>query len=121
MPVDNTTLIRQTFEMLGNLENTSKDEIASRARLLALALQQAERDGFEAEIHIEVLKEAMKQVLSSVKKHMKVKFKSPTDDYVVDVSALLEEALSPYADSARARSLVKHRKEDKKKKKKKNK
>ncbi len=117
MPVDNKTLIRQTFEMLGNYENTSKDEIASRARLLALAMQQADRDSIEAEIQIEVLKEAMKQVLSSVKKHMKVKFKSPNEGYVIDVSAVLEEALSPYADSSRARNVVKHRKEEKKKKK----
>ncbi len=117
MPVENETLIRQTFEMLGNYENTNKDELASRARLLALALQQAERDSIESEIHIEVLKEAMGQVLHSVKKHMKVRFKSPNEGYVVDVSKVLEEALSPYADSALARSVVKHR-EDKKKKKK---
>jgi len=118
MPVDNEELIRQTFEMLGNIENISKDEIASRARLLVLALQQAERESIESEIHIEVLKEAMEQVLSSVKKHMKVKFKSPEEGYVVDVSQVLQDALSPCADSAMARSKVKNRKKKKKKKKK---
>ncbi|MCP4414187.1 MAG: hypothetical protein GY808_16650 [Gammaproteobacteria bacterium] len=52
---------------------------------------------------------------------MKVKFKSPNEGYVVDVSTVLEEALSPYADSSLARSVVKHRKEEKEKKKKKKK
>ena len=114
MPVDNEKLVRQTFKMLGNLDNTSKDEIASRARLLALALQQAERAYNEIEVHNEVLKEAMEQVLSSVKNHMDLKFQNPDGGFVVDLGEVMKQALSPYADSAYARSIIKAKKEGKK-------
>jgi len=117
MAVDNEKLVRHTFKLLGNLSAASKDELASRARLLALALQQSERELAEAEVRVEMHKEAMEQVLDSIKGHMDVKFKSPKGGYVVDVNKVLKKALSPYADSAYARSVVKRKEKSKKSKK----
>ncbi|MCW9036116.1 MAG: hypothetical protein OQK35_08210 [Alphaproteobacteria bacterium] len=110
MAVNNNKLIQQTFMLLEKQDKASKDELASRARLLALALQQAERSNEELEVHNEVLKEAMEQVLESVRGHMDVKFKNPKGGYVVDITKTLKKALSPYADSANARSIVKTKK-----------
>lgn len=117
MTVNNHELIQQTFTLLDNPDEASKDEFASRARLLALALQQDDRSKYELEVHNEVLKEAMEQVLEAVRGHMDVKFKSPKGGYIIDITEVLKEALSPYADSAYARSVVKIKKKKSKSKK----
>lgn len=117
MPVSNHKLIQQTFTLLDNPDKASSDELASRARLLALALQQSERFMYELEVHNEVLKEAMEQVLEAVRGHMDVKFKSSKGGYVIDVTKVLDEALSPYVDSAYARSVLKLKKKKSKSKK----
>ena len=117
MTISNHKLIQQTFTLLDNPDKASRDEFASRARLLALALQQAERSKYELEVRNEVLKEAMEQVLEAVRSHMDVKFKSPKGGYTIDITKVLNEALSPDADSAYARSIMKLKKKNSKSKK----
>ena len=117
MTISNHKLIQQTFTLLDNPDKASRDELASRARLLVLALQQADRSKSELEIRNEVLKEAMEQVLEAVRGHMDVKFKHPQEGYVIDITKVLNEVLSPYADSAYARSVMKLKKKKSKSKK----
>lgn len=117
MTISNHKLIQQTFTLLDNPDKASRDELASRARLLVLALQQADRSKSELEIRNEVLKEAMEQVLEAVRGHMDVKFKHPKEGYVIDITKVLNEVLSPYADSAYARSVMKLKKKKSKSKK----
>ncbi len=117
MAVDNQKLIQQTFKLLEEPEKASNDVLASRARLLALRLQQSERESNELEVQCELLKEAIEQVLEAVGDHKKVRVKSAKGKYSIDITKLLKKALSPYADSAYARSVVKVKKKDKKSKK----
>lgn len=103
MTVGAEDLIRQTFNMLSDEGKYPKEQFASRARLLALTLQQYEREHEDARIEVEALRQAIGDALGVMRK--------PRDRHArgaADPAAILEEALSGYAPAAKARIKLRH-------------
>ena len=103
MTVGAEELIRQTFKMLSDVEKTPKDQFVSRARLLALSLQQYERKLEDARIEVDALRQAMGEAVGAMR--------NPRDRHArgaADPVAILEEAMSGYAPTAKSRIKLRH-------------
>jgi hypothetical protein len=102
MTVRTEELIRQTFNILNDEEKTPKDLFVSRARLLALTLQQHDRELEDARIEVEVLRQVIEDALGAMPKPRHRHAQGAADPV-----AILEEALSGYAATAQARITLK--------------